>query len=464
MKTLQLKTVTVLCLLMLFMGITIKAQEVNVAQRTLEEIIREGGTMKPDKTKQSENKCTDNEIRIRPFGTNCIPRKIKIGQYIPVTIDNINTVFVKKSKLSSVSRNDNFSADSAAELQANFTIVADTMTINANKSGGIITVPIAIKDTEYYYKKFLASANHLRKAVNLKKELIGLLDGDSVFVKNVDALKANSRLLNADAYQKLNYDDLFTNVGNTFREFQMQFQKENEIAVKDSAKLQMMSNATRIYEIINNEANAEKDYKIAMEGIILYNFMQKDDFAFHTEPIQFNGDYEVITPILKNTIGEVIYTFNPITLSTYGSWKADVSSGYMLSFKGNENYSLISDGDGNRIGVKEGNLDEISHAFGVLAHVYYDFKSEIKPAVSAGISANQNATVGFYGGVSFMMKSKTRFIATLGWSYIKLKKMDRSNINDDLRFTTQDTEIRYDEVFTGAPFIGITFNLTNTIK
>ena len=48
----------------------------------------------------------------------------------------------------------------------------------------------------------------------------------------------------------------------------------------------------------------------------------------------------------KNSKGEVLKEFKPVKIPTYGGLKVDFSSGYFLSFKGDENYTNLYDSAG----------------------------------------------------------------------------------------------------------------------
>lgn len=225
---------------------------------------------------------------------------------------------------------------------------------------------------------------------------------------------------------------------------------------------------TIVKKINSDSANVIKK---AQAGIDLFYKIDKSDFCVYTAPQQLNDNINVITPELKNSKGKVVYSYNPITIKTYHAWKVDFSAGYFLSFTGNDNYSSFTNSD-NVKEVTEGHKDKIVNALGGLMHVYRlkENPEGLLPQFgwSFGASLSDNSNIGFYGGLSMFFLEKNRLVTTFGYSYIKLKKLNTSNLkqidadNPNYYFTnTSDTEIRYDNLYCGAWFFGVTYNLTS---
>jgi hypothetical protein len=84
---------------------------------------------------------------------------------------------------------------------------------------------------------------------------------------------------------------------------------------------------------------------------------------------------------------------------------------------------------------------------------------------SVGLSINDDANAGFYLGASALFTESNRLVLTTGVSFIKVKRLNTSNLalnstagNYDFSNAT-DTEIKYDDVSKPSFFIGITYNL-----
>lgn len=203
----------------------------------------------------------------------------------------------------------------------------------------------------------------------------------------------------------------------------------------------------------------------AKNGIDWYRKIINSPFEIKIEPIQLSEDINTITPQLKNAKGEVVYSYNPIKIETFGGWKINFSAGYFLSFIGNDNYTSYTNSLGSKE-VAKGNTDKITNALGGLLHVYSNQPSKlVKLGISFGVSLADNSSVGFYAGPSLFFLEKNRLVTTFGYSFIKVKRLNTANltaISDD-RYSfinTANTEIQYDPVYKGAWFFGVTYNLS----
>ena len=198
----------------------------------------------------------------------------------------------------------------------------------------------------------------------------------------------------------------------------------------------------------------------AQAGIDLYHQIKDEKFEVYTDAIQVNGDGATLSPSLKFANGKVAHQFSDIALKTYGGWKVDFSSGYLLSFAGDDNYSIYKDAAGKTIGVKESNSHKFSSAIGALAHVYSRWERGPAIGLSAGASIAANESLGFYGGLSMLFLEQNRLVFTVGYAGNKLKKLNTANLNTSNVFITEtDTEIKYDDIYKGSIFIGLTYNI-----
>lgn len=228
--------------------------------------------------------------------------------------------------------------------------------------------------------------------------------------------------------------------------------------------LEEMAFAKKAFETISNIENRNKIIKKAQAGIDLYNEINNATFIAYTDAEQLNSDEVILTPKLKFVNGKVAHEFKSLTLKTYGGIKVNFSAGYLVSFVGDDNYSNFKDIDGNIIGVYQTNKNDVTHALGGLVHSHSNWNSDVQLGLSAGASLATNGNLGFYMGGSLFFLEKNRLILTGGYSFIKVDKLNTANLKvEDGRYkfiSSTDTEIRYDNVYKGALFIGITYNLT----
>ncbi|WP_241316876.1 hypothetical protein [Chryseobacterium arthrosphaerae] len=226
--------------------------------------------------------------------------------------------------------------------------------------------------------------------------------------------------------------------------------------------------ASEIYK--NVSLNTDKISLKANNGISFYKRIITTNFNIILPAQQLTEDVNIITPQLKNNKGKVVYSYSPIKFTTSGGWKINFSAGYFLSFIGNDNYTSYTNSLGNKE-IAKGNTDKITNALGGLIHVYHnDPETLVQPGFSFGISLADNASAGFYGGASLFFLEKNRLITTFGYSFIKVKRINKSNLSalaDSDRYAfinVADTEIRYDNIYKGAWFFGVTYNLSNSEK
>lgn len=170
---------------------------------------------------------------------------------------------------------------------------------------------------------------------------------------------------------------------------------------------------------------------------------------------------------IENLKGEVLQTYGPYVLHTKGQLKVDISAGYLLSFKGDDNYTIVPDSSGKRQGIKEGNSDKLQHNIGVLFHAYWKWKGDVSFGPSAGFSIPIENSVNFYLGGSLLFNGKNRFIISAGVAATKVKELNLANLKGstnghDFDYINEySTDIIYDKVYRLAPFVGITYNLAS---
>ena len=219
--------------------------------------------------------------------------------------------------------------------------------------------------------------------------------------------------------------------------------------------------AKKALETITAEKNQSEIIRKAQAGIDLYNLIKNETFEIHTPAEQLKDDEVTLTPKLIFSDGKTGYEFKPVSIKTYGGFKVNFSTGYFLNFTGDDSYDVVKDSTGKSIGAVSTANNKITHALGGMIHAYPRWIKGPQPALSAGFSLAQNGNLGFYGGASLMFLEKNRLIISGGYSFNKIKQLNTSNLNQSNLFITQsDTQIRYNEVYKGSWFIGITYNLS----
>ena len=209
---------------------------------------------------------------------------------------------------------------------------------------------------------------------------------------------------------------------------------------------------------------------------IIYKVNQAADLQAKAKSTPFRMIYEPGNDIkdmrrdtikIENLKGEVLQTYGPYVLHTKGQLKVDISAGYLLSFKGDDNYTIVPDSSGKRQGIKEGNSDKLQHNIGVLFHAYWKWKGDVSFGPSAGFSIPIENSVNFYLGGSLLFNGKSRFIISAGIAATRVKELNLANLKGSTNGHDYDyineysTDIIYDKVYRFAPFVGITYNLAS---
>lgn len=225
-----------------------------------------------------------------------------------------------------------------------------------------------------------------------------------------------------------------------------------------------MAFVKKTFEALTTVKNRNETIAKAQAGIDLYSQIIKSNFFAYTDAKQLNDDEVTLSPKLKFANGKTAYDFSDLTVKTYGGLKVNFSAGYLVSFIGDDNYNVYKNNSGVTVGVTEGNKNKITHALGGLVHVYPHLENSPEVGFSAGASLATNGNLGFYFGGSVFFLEKNRLVLTGGYSFLKVKKLNTANLvplNNQYNFVSStDTEIKYDDVYKGAWFIGVTYNLT----
>ena len=450
---------------------------------------------------QEEYKCKTTEdsnlksktICINPFGSDEIPKKFKKGDYVKFQITNVNVFKVKGYTTVQGSDITYNVPQSVVDL-----LKSDTEG-EAFVEGKLDTTEISFKNT---YKSFVKNYSDLLQYQNLENRLQSHL-GDSIFIKNVCVVRNNAESDYEILYDKKDRLDAKKEVKNKIVELQenytllsVLYNEINKNVVATSTKISgdftskdgkttlslkdaMVKSsivkkfetefeyAKKIAEAVNSKADSITNK--AFSGIDLYHLIEIEDFKITTDAQQLNNDIVTITPELKSASGKIKHTFNSYTLQTCGHLKVDFSTGYLLSFRGNENYNSFTNTKG-ATEITKSNSDEITQALGVLMNVYWQQSNSAFPqfGLSFGASISEDTNIGFYGGLSAFFLEKNRLVFTAGLSFVKIKELNTANLSsildsENYLFTNStDTEIRYNDIYKPAFFVGVTFNVFNS--
>lgn len=441
---------------------------------------------------QEKEKIKSKMVFVDPFGEDVIPNKLKKGDYVKFQISNVNTLKVRGY---TTAQGTNITYD-VPQSVINL-LKADTAEPNDSLSFVSDAAEVSFKNA---YKLFITKYATLLQYQNLENRLQSHF-GNTVFIKNTSVVKENAKGDYHSLYKALDNIGAKNQVKKSIQEIQKLYTELSElyntlnknaatttisgsfkstdgtvkIDLKDATVKTTTTNkfetefeyAKKTIETVNSKADSITHKAFA--GIDLYYLICKEDFKITTDAQQLTKDVVTITPELKSEDGKVKHTLNPYTFYTGGHMKVDFSTGYLMSFIGNENYNTFTNTTGNTE-ISKSNSDKITHALGVLMHVYWQNSNLNLPNLgfSAGASISEDTKIGFYGGGSVFFLEKNRLVFTAGLSFVKIKELNTANLttktdSKNYLFTnTNDTEIRYNEIYKPAFFMGVTFNIFNS--
>lgn len=452
----------------------------------------------------------DTIITINPFGINNYPqKKYRYGNTVKFKITNIN-VFKLAGGLNSSGEASVFEIPKifketyGKEMDSIFISGNSQLSIKSSTNKDMCN-SLILSDS---LKKIIVSQNNFIKNKNYFIRNLQKINGfisleeqlkielkDSVFIRDIPFLKNNtetyynavfedkgvldnlkevdttiSKLLKHYSLMKFNYNVINKTLKK--EEFKLSGELKDtdkktilkvvEANIKIDRKKffeEEMAYASKLRDSIAKPETQKQIKKKTSIGVSLYEKIQNEKYEVFTKAHQLLEDIVTLTPKLLDAKGKEVYSFNPLQIKTRHKWKVNFSSGYLLSFKGDESFSYKKDTSGI-IGVKESEKNEVNHALGGLIHAYFDCVDGFQPALSAGLSVNSNGNLGFYSGLSFLFTEKNRLVLSMGYSLTSVKTLDRSNLDTDLEFiNTNDIDLKYNDVYKGGFFIGLTYNL-----
>lgn len=446
----------------------------------------------------------DTIITINPFGINNYPqKKYRYGNTVKFKITNVN-VFKLTGGVSSASETSVFEVPEIFKELGEETIKEskeieeegekDVGNKNIEFGDGLSKIIVSQKSFIKNKNNFIRNLQKINGFISLEEQLKTELK-DSVFIRDIPFLKKNAKSYYNAVFEDEMVLDNLKEVDNTISELlkhyslmKFNYNVINKTLKKEKFKLsgelkdadkktilkvieanikidrkkffeEEMAYASKLRDSIAKPETQKQIKKKTSIGVSLYEKIQNEKYEVFTKAHQLLEDIVTLTPKLLDAKGKEVYSFNPLQIKTKHKWKVNFSSGYLLSFKGDDSFSYKKDTSGI-IGVKESEKNEVNHALGGLIHAYFDCADGFQPALSAGLSVNSNGNLGFYSGLSFLFTEKNRLVLSMGYSLTSVKTLDRSNLDTDLKFVnTNDIDIKYNDVYKGGFFIGLTYNL-----
>ncbi|MBD1393506.1 hypothetical protein [Mucilaginibacter glaciei] len=245
--------------------------------------------------------------------------------------------------------------------------------------------------------------------------------------------------------------------------------KASVLIKTDPFFLDQYTAATKIYDELNKGDAQAKIFNKAFKGISLFRrIIQPHAFELFTNSSQIMDDENLETPVLKDEKGTIVKTFNPVSIRAYGGSKVDFSTGYLVTFRGDDNYAYYY-ADGKIKGVAKQSHNSITNSIGALAHWYRRNATGASVALSGGFSLTTDGVIGFYAGGSGLFLEKNRLALSAGLSFVKVKVLNTGNLDkvtdtNKYTFNSTETTINYDALYKPGFFVGITYNIFGTNK
>ncbi|MGG5210940.1 hypothetical protein ACQWU4_18625 [Chryseobacterium sp. MIQD13] len=416
-------------------------------------------------------KCiADNRIIvINPFGKDEIKSyQFNRGESIKFCITNVNVFKVKGNKVETTGKNFSFTSDIFGQLEEK-----EVKELGTGNSDDFMNL----------YKEFLQKANSVALQANFENDIRKNVIGDDPLVKNIDLIKTEATNLYNAAYQNNEeISELIIDLRTLYSKMKsiaggIKVSNNSQEVVSNTNDNKKGSNpglkeatanyddemlfAKKIMKMVDDPEIVQEITEKASAGDVLYKQLQREDFIYYTDGVQLNDDEVTLTPVLLSADGKELRKFNSITVKTSGGGvRVNFSTGYMLSFIGDQNFALKYDTAGNTVGVKELESNKLTHSIGGLAHVFWT-KKDFSWGFSAGLSANTEAKISFYFGPSIAFLDKNRLVLSGGLSMVNVKRLDRNNLdgNDDF-INSNIKEITYSGIYKLAGFFGVTYNLS----
>ena len=451
-------------------------------------------------------------IVLNPFGENQIPKCVCYRSWVKYKINNVNNILVNGVS-ESESTNIDFeipelitnalkkAEEGEGKTQLELTKKTIEEQASKNYKEQYDSLLLKMKSEEDFLnllKLFIHEYTKIEGYTQLEGQLVALLN-DHLFIENAKAFKEHAGSMVQSHYDEDSIPlELYKKLPKTLDSldaayFQLKTLYEEINAIKktgtmsvtltfDSGEKRNIESMAMVevgqpkfkaeydfvkkaYEELHKKENKQNLENKVNAGIRLYQKIKDACFTIYGDAGQATGDIFTTKIALKNAKGDTLHTYKPITIRTRGGFKVNFSSGYLLSFKGNDSYSSFRADGSSATSIKADNKDKMTHALGALCHVYFRGIHDLQPGISAGLSVEDDADLGFYLGLSALFTESNRLVLTAGVSMTKIDKLNTANLSDannGIRtFLSEDnTNINYDKVYRPAFFVGVTFNLS----
>lgn len=446
----------------------------------------------------AQEKKKDAIITISPFAENTYPEKHLKGSTVKFKISNVNFLKIKNSKVESKGVNYFYeTTNGLQQLLKEAGKSKEKLTVLENDTSAQLLIEnqkdnhLFSKDFLSLYNRFLKELSLIESAVNLEEELKNLI-GDDVFIKDTSSIQTKATLIydyvyneDQDIFYKINMlrssfselkeayllvNDSSQNIIQTTLDGELKSKNKTVVKITDAKMSQTLQNkyhdefelAKKNMTVFDDESKMNELIKKAKAGKALYYTIKRNDFIHYTGAIQLNDDFVTLTPKLHDADNKVIHEFEPLTIKTKTGVRVNFSTGYLLSFRGDEEYGYRRDLTDSIVGVNSLGNSNLTHGIGALVHVLRDCGANTQFGVSSGISLNANSKVNFHFGVSAGFVEANRLVFTFGGSLVNVKELDRSNLDAKNNFVSpKRTDINYIEHYKRTFFFGITYNLVN---
>lgn len=391
-------------------------------------------------------------IEVNPFGKNEYPKgfKVRYNSTIKVKINNINP-FLGKGSVDLVTSIYDYNdlKNTLDALKGNIENQTAEMSIGKSEKGNNLPQEPIDKNFPLYYNNFFDAYSKLTNLLSLKEKQdyyvnsVLFIKDIGLFIKQVEQFIEPIKDIKP-YYQELEYK--YSYLIKTNAETKEYYANEWKDAQSKKEKVYSDEFIKNIYDV--------KQY-VEQQS----NFAQQSEFFYRDDARQIRDDKVVISPKIYDKTGEkVLHTFPDFTITPTHKLRVNFSAGYLLSFIGNEEYGIRYEND-KAIGITKLEEDKFSHALGVLTHAFYDFGTSLDYGITTGISLNTEAKMNFYGGLSLAFTQENRLVLTSGISFVNIKRLNPSNLDNDLNFTSSNVEVNDIERYKPAFFIGFTYNL-----
>ncbi|MEO6232678.1 MAG: hypothetical protein ABJB11_15085 [Ferruginibacter sp.] len=168
----------------------------------------------------------------------------------------------------------------------------------------------------------------------------------------------------------------------------------------------------------------------------------------------------------ENTPCQIEPQVYKINVATKGGIKIDFSTGFFLSFGKKDfldqtyHYEDIPNDDTKEKIIKDKNRNKVFPSLGALMHAYIRTGGYVQPALSFGLSLNDQTNVNYHFGASAIFGQNRRLIATFGFTLSKPQILSgQYDEGQEILKSEAPTDIPRQATNRWGNFISLTYNL-----